>query len=1288
MKSVEFKVTASSVGSTLKSIGEKAFYNCKALNFINNPNGMVAGVSTIGNYAFYGCTGLKDNDVSVIGALDFISNSTSIGMSSFEGCSGISSLVRMTEDNSYVGLDSVTTIGESAFKGCTGLSKIELPQTLVSVSASAFMGCTNTINGIEWKEGNSAANGTIGENAFYGCSASNDLGWSIQIPSQVKTIYGGAFFGCGMKTFTWGASGVTASGTLGGGIPGVFENCPNLQTVTFTMSVSRIPSRAFCKCTTLETVTNAGVVTTIDSYAFYGCESFTDTGFAAIISGVTSPIGMYAFARCTSLINITIPGEVAELGEGCFSRSSYDFYEGRWDSEKEYPETAVPQFYTLSAFEEWMTEQYGDKRMDVWEKYDAIATNPSGNTSAVTIGWAAPSSGNPTRVLGRGCFMNNAGLTIDWDGFDSVEKIPEYCFFNCRSMFAGKNLSELPSGINYFGRFALAKTGLVGIGRRRDNGDFADPISASFAPALFMGCTGLTSLGDAANDNGDGLRRLFSTIPSAIPDACFYGCSELYDLDEIGTRLPAVVNVGAYAFAYCKLRFGDGNYNITNALYNIRQIGDGSFMGNPGTPSEFYGLPNVKYYPYLSFYGCTGLTKIVQLYSAYDGGDESTVEGESWGIPDVAVAVEGDSFGGNDGINSVTLPYSSYVVSVVSAGKDIDDPFSGVPVKQRVSLTVPNAIAANYLIDPYWKDFNISTSLEGLPLAIAISMDVPNDDVTLSGYGKIKVDMTLEHGLAIEWGDGDAWIPSPGEIPVDGNFDLSSISHPYSKVDNDSLTHPVTLKIYGDVISFEGAADNATSSVLDNKTVVPFFYTKVNAWVRQGGVDTTTPRLAENTWFRSVMFYTEKLTTIGDGAFGYCTQMLPPMIPSTVNTIGKNAFFGCDQIRSLDFIPPVPAGQNHNINTLGQYCFAYCDNLQDYTGFKNLTGLTMVPAGCFAKTKSVPSGNITKLDWLPDSVTSIGFAAFQHMCFSYFDLQTTNPITIGNYAFRYNTSLVNFTDGDGNPGIKMKLSGTNAFRDCTALTSLTGLLLANTTKLPVGAFKDCTSLADISGLGNNGVTEIGDGAFSNIAITDLTSLPSGIVSIGSTPSLPWDQFDQSIGGAFSNCRALTSLTGIANGETAGESDITHIGTAAFKDCTALGNLRELGTTHITELPQKCFSGCSVLTSVAYINGTDTEGLPYTVKSIGAYCFEGCTSITYIKLTRYDQSANPKVTELGDSISEGQVVNAVFPYQTLIVKNVEVYVPSAAETLYEGVWAVTVSGNNPRFTTEQIKPYTN
>ena len=34
------------------------------------------------------------------------------------------------------------------------------------------------------------------------------------------------------------------------------------------------------------------------------------------------------------------------------------------------------------------------------------------------------------------------------------------------------------------------------------------------------------------------------------------------------------------------------------------------------------------------------------------------------------------------------------------------------------------------------------------------------------------------------------------------------------------------------------------------------------------------------------------------------------------------------------------------------------------------------------------------------------------------------------------------------------------------------------------------------------------------------------------------------------------------------------------------------------------------------------------------------------------------------------------------------VPSAAETLYEGVWAVTVSGNNPRFTTDQIKPYTN
>ena len=827
--------------------------------------------------------------------------------------------------------------------------------------------------------------------------------------------------------------------------------------------------------------------------------------------------------------------------------------------------------------------------------------------------------------------------------------VPDYCFFNCQTLFQGANLSVLPSGITYFGRFSLARTGMASLGRGA-----SESIAASLAPALFLGCTALTSLGN----NSDGLNKLFSTIPSAIPDGCFYGCSALEDINTLVADLPSVKRIGQYSFAYCKNLKGRGTYNISNALAEITQIDDGCFMGCSGISGVFQGIPKVSYYPYLSFYGCTSISEISQLYDASISEDEE-------------VTLEGESFGGIVSLDKINLSYSTMVGIVGANGSS--DPFSGIPYnddgKRDAVIVVPNGILSEYTSDSYWNEFYIQTSFDGLTPCMVITMSVPSIGGTIRGFGRIEVDTSESDLLAFSWGDGTANVYT--EEIVGGVLDLSSVAHTYNfGLSEGDMDQNITLAIYGNVTSVSGAADNKTSSVITNKTVVPFLYTAVTAMQS----DPPVPVRAKNTWFRSVTFSSSTITKIGDGAFGYCTEMAAPSIPLQVKELGNNAFFGCDKITSLDMIPVGSA-----ISKIGQYCFAYCDYLTDYSGFARLTTLEAVPNGCFAKTASVIPGTEQKLDWLPASVKSIGFAAFQHVCFSYFDLQTSTPITVGNYAFRYNNSLKNFTDGNGNAGILLNLTGTNVFRDCKALETLKGLtLVPANTAIPTGTFRGCSALSDISDIPSQ-INAINDASFYGTAVSDLSQIPSSISTIGSDTFPPYDEtFVNDLGGAFEGCGSLTSLVGMP-------TSITKIGTAAFKNCP-LGDLTGM-SSNVTRLGPYCFYGCTLMEDLDGLStgvsalpeggfgncpGLTSILIPSAVTTIGKKCFAGSSNLNRITLL------NTSVTNLEDNPISDASENC-FPYSTLndVGSALQIVVPSTAKAGYVELWAASGRFNSNR-----------
>ena len=192
---------------SVTSIGNYAFKGCSGLTSINIPN----SVTRIGDDAFDGCSGLKkvivpdiaawcniylgDNPLSYakhiysdenteIKDLVIPNSVTSIGHSTFSGCSGLTSI---TISN------SVTSIGSSAFRNCSGLTSITIPNSVTSIGDNAFSGCGNSVS----VEINS--NAILSKNYTSSSSLVNIFGDQVQnyiIDNDVTTIGSYAFYGC------------------------------------------------------------------------------------------------------------------------------------------------------------------------------------------------------------------------------------------------------------------------------------------------------------------------------------------------------------------------------------------------------------------------------------------------------------------------------------------------------------------------------------------------------------------------------------------------------------------------------------------------------------------------------------------------------------------------------------------------------------------------------------------------------------------------------------------------------------------------------------------------------------------------------------------------------------------------------------------------------------------------------------------------------------------------------------------------------------------------------------
>jgi hypothetical protein len=356
----------------------------------------------------------------------------------------------------------------------------------------------------------------------------------------------------------------------------------------------------------------------------------------------------------------------------------------------------------------------------------------------------------------------------------------------------------------------------------------------------------------------------------------------------------------------------------------------------------------------------------------------------------------------------------------------------------------------------------------------------------------------------------------------------------------------------------------------------------------------------------------DRLTTIGEGGFYSCNRLTGVTIGDRVTSIGKEAFTH-SSLTSV-YLP-------HGVTHLGEGVFSYCASLTDIGVDAANPAYSSLEGVLFNKEQSIllqfPLGRADDYT-IPNSVTALGFAAFQYSQMTGLTIPDSFT-TIPSNSFASCGKLVTVRIPSS-----VKSIGNKAFRDCNQLTSV--------------AIPDS-------------VTSIGDNAFHFCGLTSV-SLPDGLISIGDA--------------AYDQCRQLTNVTL--------PSSVTSIGARAFGGCFRLKAI-EVDTSNpaysslegvlfnkarstliqhpinrsgaytipdsVTAIGDGAFGGCEGLTSVTIPDGVTTLGegafggcnglrniaLPNSLASIGDWALAQCQGLTSVNIP-------DGVTSLGDGALAG------------------------------------------------------
>lgn len=890
---------------------------------------------------------------------------------------------------------TVASIGAYAFSSCESLTKVTLfDNALTTIGDFAFMWC---INMKSITVSNSVK--TIKQYAFAQCKALED----VVIGRSVSDIGMGVFSQCGALKSIKVKDGNTTydsrddcnaiihkettelvRGCQNTVIPntvtsigiGAFSDGYGLESIDIPNSVTSIKNSAFFKCKDLKHVTIGASVVSIGKYAFQECFSLRSVAMGVSVTSIEEA----AFAHCRSLAKLSVDAAEPPICGG-YVFSSVD-------------QGSCALYVRLEYAEKY-------KAADTWKDFANIKTIDASGKCGDNLKWTLDSDGELI-ITGDGPMYSYFDEQTDrWDP-NLVKKvwidgqattIGQRMFGACTELESVK----LPNSLTQIDVNAFAGCSKLA--------NVTIPNSVTQIGAFaFSGCSSFTSLTIPAS---------VTNIESSITNYCVAlkkitvdpnnktydsrgDCNAIIETATntlisgcVATSIPNTVTaIGRAAFEGTNLIKVDIPASVTS-------IGAGAFQACEKL-TKVVMPPSLTHIDNHAFFDCINLESVnipdkvvtIKFFAFYNCKELKEVT-----IGSSVESIEGEVFNHCDKLERIIVKATNPPV----CGKNYA--FNTVD-KETCRLVVPRESADLYKTAFEWKDFvNVET---------------------LAGMGKC--------------GDNLDWVLyDTGELVITGDGAM----YDYEYKD----TRPKWDKELVKTVRIEGAATNIGKRAFEecsNMTDIkmPNTITKIGS-VAFSSCYALTDMSLPNT-----------VTELGSWAYSHCRSLTKVHFPKALIGIGLNALVGCENVTSMEVEqgnPVFDSRDNCNaiirsatntlvagcqttvipntVTSIGRSAFYDCANLTNIT---IPTSVTTIEEAAFYRCRKLREVEI------PDMVTTIGEAAFT-LCQGLVSVKIPdNVVSLGKEAFEYCHDIKTLVLGSSLADI-----GDNAFHNCYNLKEIT-----------------------------------------------------------------------------------------------------------------------------------------------------------------------------------------------------------------------------------------------------------